>query len=1220
MNGEEASTERIARQPVRRLEGLTDHVVHDVGAYGSRYREQPARAVGRMHLNISPGPRSDGGAEGAEHKKRRVEPQASVIDLTAEESAGGAGADEGAGGAGGAGVTAQEIRNLDSATAQSGDGDDDDDDIVITGEVRVKPTDSAPPKQRTRQDYRAEIEQKYTENDEVRRYVPQNLRSRYLGMRYGKIVKVTENLIAKATAVSEEVARTIDWALLAKIKLMHGTSVHRIAGSLEEFDQLVRKSQEMNRSLLKDVGSLRHNKHSLEREWNYKLEVRNVLIEKGKVPYNFRRPPVMDMVKVNLAVFRAVYKSMREACERLRGFRFDGVALEDVIGVNMEGEGGGNNTAIDMTAAQSTTTVNSASKDGSEEEEEDDEEPEILSVSNIVSRANEFSPYGGVSRNEALGASRNGGFMTVVERRNQMRQDSNQFRQLDGSQVGQLDVQFRQQDSQFRPQNTAFAAQQAKASQWWEDEFFKSEADDALTMDGGGMMANSNVYRQNEAESLRGLLNGIRPDEEYAEGMEKTPADMLVPLLKHQRIGLAWMKAREASQTKGGILADDMGLGKTVQALAIMMRNRSQDQKCKTNLVVTPVSLLRQWEQEASTKLRPQAGFSCFIYHQTNRAKTFAELQQYDMVLVSYNTLASEWKKHYALALGELRRRKSAALPALDAGGESYRSPFFGAGAKFYRIVLDEAQNIKNKRTNASRSVATLEAVYRWCLSGTPIQNRIDELYPQLRFLRVAPYCDERRFQTEIAAPVKSGWDSTRAYGKLHAVLSAVLLRRTKDSEIDGQPILRLPAKHTIVDEVAMTDTEQAFYRELEQNSAKQAKRLMEQQRAGRNGAGGGRVSAGGVRNGAGAEVAAVSRGGSAYSSILTLLLRLRQACDHYYLVKIGNERERGVKRDNARSEYDVCRAFSAQAVARIDRERARGLECQLCGDDVPDEDGLLLSGCGHVVCRDCKTPFFDEYADGGWEGGDRRAKCRICGAVCEECRCAGLDMYDAAVGAAQTWAQTKRRLGLGGGAQDRDYKAAKLKELIAADGGRVMVSAKVSRCVKLVSEILKTRPGEKIIIFSQFTTFFDILQVVLYANRVSYLRYDGTMDVDTKNSVVSCFYNDASKRVMLLSLKAGNVGLTLTCANHVILLEPFWNPYVEKQAQDRVHRISQTREVFVHRILVKGTVEDRIMELQQKKERMVETALDPKARKSVNKLSRTELGFLFGLNGLAGL
>ncbi len=205
MNGEEASTERIARQPVRRLEGLTDHVVRDVGLYGSRYREQPARAVGRMHLNISPGRRSGVGAEGAERKRRRVEPQASVIDLTAEESAGGVeeGAEEGAG------ATAQDIRNVESATAQAGDNDDDD-DIVITGEVRVKPTDSAAPKQRTRQDYRAEIEQKYTENDEVRRYVPQNLRSRYLGMRYGKIVKVTENLIAKATAVSEEVARTID--------------------------------------------------------------------------------------------------------------------------------------------------------------------------------------------------------------------------------------------------------------------------------------------------------------------------------------------------------------------------------------------------------------------------------------------------------------------------------------------------------------------------------------------------------------------------------------------------------------------------------------------------------------------------------------------------------------------------------------------------------------------------------------------------------------------------------------------------------------------------------------------------------------------------------------------------------------------------------------------------------------------------------------------------
>lgn len=890
-----------------------------------------------------------------------------------------------------------------------------------------------------------------------------------------------------------------------------------------------------------------------------------------------------------------------------------------------------------------------------DDDEDDDDEPEILSVSNVVSSVYQYSGSTGLNEvnpfrrelNQEESLRRNGNQMSSFGRNangvngnnfnaaNDINANLNTFsNSFNNSLNNSFNNTFK---NSFNNTLRNTLNNTERPSQWWEDEFFKSDVDGTLnngyrSEDSSNFMLNSNVYRQDEAESLRKLLNGIRPDEEYVEGMEKTPKDMLVPLLKHQRIGLAWMKAKESSQTKGGILADDMGLGKTVQALAVMMLNRSKDAKCKTNLVITPVSLLRQWDQEASTKLRPEAEFSCYIYHQSNRVKTFAELQRFDMVLVSYNTLASEWKRHFALAISELKRHKSSAIPGRDSGGESYQSPFFTSDAKFYRIVLDEAQNIKNKLTNASKCVATLDGVYRWCLSGTPIQNRIDELYPQLRFLQVEPYCEEKRFKTEIAGPIKSGWDNTRAYSKLHAVLSAVLLRRTKDSQIDGKPILELPDKHTIVDEVAMTDKELAFYHELEQNSAKQAKKLMEQQRAeqaARAGGSGlstgralGRASGRALGRAPGGSIGRASNG-SIYSSILTLLLRLRQACDHYYLVKIGNDKERGVKRDGVHNEYQACCGFSHQATVRIESQRASGLTCQMCGQDVPEESAYLLSGCGHVVCEDCKTPFFDEYGESEPEGGpsgDREAKCRVCHEPCMESRCASLEVYDAVIHDKLTWAKMKQRFGLDSRAQDVNYKARKLKELIADDGGKVMVSAKVSKCVELVRRILREQPGEKVIIFSQFTTFFDILQIVLYANGISYLRYDGTMDVDTKNKVISCFYNDASKKVLLLSLKAGNVGLTLTCANHVILLEPFWNPYVEKQAQDRVHRISQTRQVYVHRILVKGTVEDRIMELQEKKERMVETALDPNARKSVNKLSRTELGFLFGLNGLAGL
>ncbi|VEU23088.1 DEKNAAC104230 [Brettanomyces naardenensis] len=734
--------------------------------------------------------------------------------------------------------------------------------------------------------------------------------------------------------------------------------------------------------------------------------------------------------------------------------------------------------------------------------------------------------------------------------------------------------------------------------EFWNDEVFRTlgteTGSDWQAQQDNGLLYNSNIYHagNDESESLKSLLNNIRPDEEFEEGMETTPKDMLVPLLKHQRIGLAWMKAKEDSDNNGGILADDMGLGKTIQALAIMLLNRSKDNKCKTNLIVAPVSLLQQWAQEVKTKIRSEADFKCYIYHQSNKAKSFKELQKYDIVLVSYNTLASEWKKHFALAISELKAKKSAELPG--GGGESYRSPFYTDDAIFYRIVLDEAQNVKNKLTNASKSVSTLGGTFKWCMSGTPIQNRVEELYPLLRFLKIKPYCDEDRFKSQIAAPINSGYQEQRAYGKLHALLSAILLRRTKDSEIDGKPILSLPEKHTYIDQVAMTDRESSFYRDLESNSAKKAEVLMQTRHHGHGGA-------------------------SNYSSILTLLLRMRQACDHYYLVKIGEDKERESKAEDYRNEFKACNAYKPEVIRRVDRERDSELVCQMCNDVLPEELAYLLSHCGHVVCKDCIVQFFDENSDTNWNG-DRSAKCLLCREPNLESETVTFPVYDAVIKEKLNWQQVKRKFGVDNKTSDKSYRAEKIKDLIAEDDGKIMVSAKVSKCIELVKHILEENPEEKIIIFSQFITFFDILQIILYANGLSYLRYDGTMDIDLKNKTVSQFYNDASKRILLLSLKAGNVGLTLTCANHVILLEPFWNPYVEKQAQDRVHRISQTRQVHVHRILVKGTVEDRIMELQEKKEKMVETALDPTARKSVNRLSRKELGFLFGIEGLSTL
>lgn len=101
----------------------------------------------------------------------------------------------------------------------------------------------------------------------------------------------------------------------------------------------------------------------------------------------------------------------------------------------------------------------------------------------------------------------------------------------------------------------------------------------------------------------------------------------------------------------------------------------------------------------------------------------------------------------------------------------------------------------------------------------------------------------------------------------------------------------------------------------------------------------------------------------------------------------------------------------------------------------------------------------------------------------------------------------------------------------------------------------------------------------------------------------------------MLISLKAGNVGLTLTAASHIIILDPFWNPFVEEQAMDRAHRIGQLRPVYVHRLFIKESVEDRILALQEKKRLVIDAALDEKEIRNTLRLNQNELLYLFGLN-----
>ncbi len=158
--------------------------------------------------------------------------------------------------------------------------------------------------------------------------------------------------------------------------------------------------------------------------------------------------------------------------------------------------------------------------------------------------------------------------------------------------------------------------------------------------------------------------------------------------------------------------------------------------------------------------------------------------------------------------------------------------------------------------------------------------------------------------------------------------------------------------------------------------------------------------------------------------------------------------------------------------------------------------------------------------------------------------------------------------------------------------GQRAENSSKVEALLEALSDA--AADGHKALVFSQWTSFLDLVEPHLREAGISFNRLDGsTLD---RASVVNAFQAEGGPSVMLLSLKAGGVGLNLTAADHVFLLDPWWNPASEDQAADRAHRIGQDKPVFVKRMLAKDTVEERMLALQSKKRQMADAALSDAA------------------------
>ena len=153
--------------------------------------------------------------------------------------------------------------------------------------------------------------------------------------------------------------------------------------------------------------------------------------------------------------------------------------------------------------------------------------------------------------------------------------------------------------------------------------------------------------------------------------------------------------------------------------------------------------------------------------------------------------------------------------------------------------------------------------------------------------------------------------------------------------------------------------------------------------------------------------------------------------------------------------------------------------------------------------------------------------------------------------------------------------------------------------------------PSAKAIIFSQYVSFLDLLEHRLLLGGIRVVKLNGGMNLAQRDSVLTAFKEDPGVRVILISLKAGGVALNLTVASRIFLMDPWWNPAAEYQAIDRAHRLGQHKPIRAVRFVVRNTVEERILRLQDKKRLVFEGTVGGDAA-SLSQLSEDDLRFLF--------
>jgi DNA repair protein RAD5 len=654
----------------------------------------------------------------------------------------------------------------------------------------------------------------------------------------------------------------------------------------------------------------------------------------------------------------------------------------------------------------------------------------------------------------------------------------------------------------------------------------------------------------------------------------------------------------------GGILADEMGLGKTIEMLSLIHSNRitPDDDSINglqrlprsstgvvpapyTTLVIAPTSLLSQWESEA-TKASAPGSLKTIIYYGADRSVNLKALcsaangsSAPQLIITSYGVVLSEY-------------RSLASRPVSSTGGHT---GLFSL--EFFRIIVDEAHFIKNRQSKSARACYELKAIHRWVLTGTPIVNRLEDLFSLVRFLKVEPWSNFSYWKTFITVPFESK-DYVRALNVVQTILEPLVLRRTKTMKTpDGEPLVPLPPRTVTIEEVELSQQEREIYDYI----YTRAKRTFNDN-----------VEAGTVLK--------------SFSTIFAQILRLRQTCCHPILTRnkaiVAEEEDaaaaadgaNGLKDDmdlqelidrftastetpDANGQQDSMMRFSAHALRQIQNESSG--ECPICSEEPMIEPAV--TGCWHSACKKCLEDFIRHQTDKG-----EVPRCFSCRAPVTR-----RDIFEVVRHRSPNSTPDEPDLYSSTPPSSQFSPAPKISlRRIYPLSPSAHTSAKIHA---LISHLTRLPANTKSVVFSQFTSFLDLIGPQLTRVGISHLRLDGSMPQKMRAEVLRQFasmetYDDeeleedddlearpkqrrpqtqtaaSSPTVLLISLRAGGVGLNLTAANNVFMMDPWWSFAVEAQAIDRVHRMGQLREVSVTRFVVKDSIEGRMLRVQERK------------------------------------